>query len=232
MMPAVLKMHTEMKSLLGNSFSVGFPGWPRGPLGNAFYLAGCERTLMSMYEDPAFFYSLMRYGMEAMKKWISDRAAYLGESMPHGGAIFNDEVSSEKFSAEMYKEMVAPYDIEFREFHGGQAVFHSCGNTTPMMDVIASIGPWSCMHVSAWSDLDTALRCFPTTPLLVCLHPHREVLGCPLRTTEQRIREILVKCRDREFTLGMTELMPVNGPQKDLQRIRDVWSFCEDTWLR
>jgi hypothetical protein len=30
-----------------------------------------------------------------------------------------------------------------------------------------------------------------------------------------------------DFTLAITELMPVNGPAKDLQRVKDVWSLCE-----
>jgi hypothetical protein len=123
-------------------------------------------------------------------------------------------------------------DMEYVRFLGGQAGYHSCGNTTPLMDVIASMGQWSYMHVSAWSDLDKALRCFPTTHLIVCLHPYREALGCPLQAAKDRIREILAKCRGRSFTLAITELMPVNGPEKDLQRIRDLWSFCEDAWSK
>jgi hypothetical protein len=230
MMPAVLGVHAEMKRLLGEPFSVGFPGWCRGPLGNAFYLAGCERTLISLYQDPSFFHGVMRHGMDAMKKWLSDRAAYLGEPMPRGGTIFNDEVSSENFPAEVYGERIAPYDVEFTKFLGGEAGFHSCGNTTALMGAIASTQAWSYMHVSAWSDLDTALRCFPTTHLIICLHPYREVLGCPLGTAQARIREILTKCQGHSFTLCISELMPVNGPAKDLQRIKDVWALCEDLW--
>ena len=165
-----------------------------------------------------------------MKKWWSDRAAYVGEAMPAGGTIWNDEVSGENFPPEVYLEMIAPYDTEYVEFMGGQVGFHSCGNITSLMEVIASIGPWSEMHVSAWSDLDKALQCFPSTPLVVCLHPYREVLGCSLRTSEQRIGEVFRKCRSRQFTLAITELMPVKGPEKDLQRIKDVWSICEDLW--
>lgn len=33
-----------------------------------------------------------------------------------------------------------------------------------------------------------------------------------------------------QILFQITELMPVNGPEKDLQRIRDVWAFCEDVW--
>ena len=230
MMPAVLRIHAEMKRLLGDSFAVGFPGWPRGPLGNAFYLTGCERTLTSMVQDRPFFHAVMRYGMDAMAKWLTDRAAFLGEPPPTDGTIFNDEVSSENFSARTYEEMIAPYDAEFRRFHGGKAGFHSCGNTTALMPAIAAAGPWSTMHVSAWSDLDKALECFPATNLIVCLHPHREVLGCPFQTTQRRIREILAKCHGRSFVLAVTELLPVNGPAEDLQRIKDVWSFCQDVW--
>ncbi len=232
MMPALLKMHAEMKRLLGSSFSVAFPDWCRGPLGNAFYLAGPERTLMSLYQDPPFFHALMRYGMEAMKKWLTDRAAYLGVPMPNGGTLWNDEVSAENFPPEIYRRMITPYDQECREFMGGDVGFHSCGNTAPLMEAIASVGKWSYMHVSAWSDLDKALQCFPTTHLIVCLHPYREALGCPFPDAQKRIREVLAKCQGRSFCLAITELMPVNGPRKDLQRIRDLWSFCEDAWPR
>ncbi len=230
MMPTVLKVHAEMKRLVGGCFSVGFPVWCRGPLGNAFYLAGCERTLISLYDDPPFFHALMRHGLDVMLKWISDRAAFLGEPLPRGDTIFNDEVSGENFSADVYREIIAPYDMEFTRFLGGEAGFHSCGNTTALMAAIASVQTWQYMHVSAWSDLDAALRFFSRTHLVVCMHPYREVLGCPFSATQARIREILAKCQGHPFTLSISELMPVNGAVKDLQRIRDTWAYCEDVW--
>lgn len=228
MMPHVLRTHAEMRRLLPASFKVGFPDWSRGPLGNAFYLAGAERTLMSLYTDVEFFHRLMRYGMDAMKKWITDRAGFLGQPMPQGGVIWNDEISGENFSPQVYRELIAPYDAEYVEFLGGSVAFHSCGNTTALMESIAATAPWSSMHVSAWSDLDTALRVFPKTGLVVSLHPYREVLGCTLKETESRIREIVAKGRGRKFTLAVCELMPVNGPAEDLRRIKDVWSLCEN----
>jgi len=231
MMPVVLGKHAEMKRLLGPSFSVGFPGWGRGPLGNAFYLAGAEQALMSMYTDREFYHRLMRYGMDAMKSWLARRSAFLNEPVPQTGEwIWNDEVSAENFPPGIYSELVAPYDREYAEFFGGRVGFHSCGNTTPLMEAIAAAGAWSDFHVSAWSDLAAALRVFPGTPLHVSLHPYREVLGCPLRDTERRVREIVCMCAGRRFFLGINELMPVRGPAADLQRIKDVWSLCEDVF--
>ena len=229
MTPVMLEKHAEMKRLLAPSFSVGFPDWSRGPLGNAFYLAGAEQTLVSMYTDRAFYHRLMRYGLDAMKKWLTERAAYLNEPLPREGIwIWNDEVSAENFPPNVYAELVAPYDREYADFFGGRVGFHSCGNTTPLMEAIASAGPWSDFHVSAWSDLDTALRVFPDTPLHVSLHPYRDVLGCPLVETERRVKEIVRKCARRPFNLCINELMPVKGPAADLQRIKDVWALCED----
>lgn len=229
MMPHLLRLYAEMQALVvGTSLQVGFPDWCRGPLGQAFYLAGAEPVLMSMYDDRGFFLGLMRYGMDVMAHWCDARAAFLGEPLPAWGTLWNDEVSAENFPPELYLELVAPFDREmFARFSGG-IDFHSCGNTTPLMEAIASVAPWKQFHVSAWSDLDTALRVFPTTPLIVCLHPYSDVLGCDFSHTAQRIRDIIARCGDHPFTLAITELMPVNGPQQDLQRVLDVWALCRE----
>jgi len=229
MTPVVLRKHSDMKRLLGPSFHVGFPDWNRGPLGNAFYLAGAEQTLLSMYTDRPFFHRLMRFGLDAMKKWLADRAAYLNEPIAQSGCwLFNDEVSAENFPPRLYAQLIAPYDREYAQIFGGRVGFHSCGNTTPLMETIAAVGTWSHFHVSAWSDLATAIRSFPDIPIHVSLHPYKEVLGCPLRDTERRVKEVIRICNGRPFSLGISELMPVNGPIADLQRIRDVWALCED----
>jgi hypothetical protein len=228
MMPSLLRTYAEMKRLMPASYTIGFPEWSRGPLGNAFYLAGAERALMSLYSDVDFFHRLMRYGMAAMKKWITDRSGFLAEPMPKGGVIWNDEISSENFSPQVYRELIAPYDVEYTEFMGGPVAFHSCGNTTALMESIAATAPWSFMHVSAWSDLDRAIALFPKTRLVVSLHPYREVLGCTLAQTQSRIRQIVEKCRGRDFQIAICELMPVRGQAEDMQRLKDVWSLCGD----
>ena len=45
---------------------------------------------------------------------------------------------------------------------------------------------------------------------------------------ESRVREIASKCRGHEYRLGLTELMPINGPEKDLARLKDVLALCAD----
>ena len=227
-MPHLLRLHAEMKALVEGTLGVGFPIWLRGPLGQAFYLAGAEQTLMSMYTDPDFFLRLMRYGMDVMAHWNAERCAYLGETPQIWGTLFNDEVSAENFSPEFYLELVAPFDREFAAAFTGGIDFHSCGNTTPLMPAIASVAPWKQFHVSAWSDLDTALRTFPSTPLIISLHPYREVLGCDFADTSRRIRDIIARCGDHPFYLAIGELMPVHGPQRDLQRLQDVWALCKE----
>jgi hypothetical protein len=96
------------------------------------------------------------------------------------------------------------------------------------MKSIAQQGPWSYFHVSAWSDLDQALATFPDTKLLVCLHPYREVLGCGLDVTKRRVKEIVGRCRGRDYVVCLTELMSVNGPAEDLRRLKDACAVCED----
>lgn len=149
MMPHLLRLHAEMLSLVQGTLGVGFPVWLRGPLGQAFYLAGAEQTLMSMYTDRDFFLRLMRYGMDVMAHWNTARCAYLGETAQTRGTLFNDEVSAENFSPELYLELIAPFDREFAEVFTGGIDFHSCGNTTPLMPAIATVAPWCQFHVSA-----------------------------------------------------------------------------------
>ena len=234
MMPLIIARRQEMQSILGGGYAVGTPPWVRGPLGNAFYLAGAERTLMALYSDQTFFHRLMRYGLEAMAKWMRQRAEYLGVPLAASAAastLWNDEVSAENFSPAVYRAMIGPYDREFHDLLGGNIVFHSCGRTTPLMGEIANVAPWTCFHVSAWSDVDEALRVFPDTPLLVCLHPYHDMLGATPERTATRVHEIAHKCAGHEYTLCLTELLPVNGPHEDLRRIKDALAICADILL-
>lgn len=226
LMPAVLDCHRRMGELLGEAWQVGMPDWCRGPLGTMAYLRGQENTYIDLVQAPERARRVMEYCQRARFAWLRGRASVLGEATPGPAVLFNDDVSAENMSRKRYREQVWPFEKECYDFHHGRLGYHSCGDLTPFLEDIRELGPLDFFHVSAWTNLEAAVRCFhPQTHLLVTLHPFRDVLAATPEHVERRIREIRDACGGGPYTIMMTELMRCDTPEKDqaaLQRALEI----------
>lgn len=220
LMPAVLACHRGMRELLGEGWNVGFPDWCRGPLGTVAYLRGEENIYLDLMINPEYSRRMMDYGMRARREWLWARARLLGQTEPGPAVLFNDDVSAENLSPETYRQQVLPFERQLYEFHGGHIGYHSCGNLTPFMRDIKTLGPLDFFHVSAWTDLREAVKVFhPDTRLFVTLHPVRDVLGASPEHIRERLKTIKDCCAGGPFTILMTELMTYHSLKEDLEAI-------------
>ena len=73
------------------------------------------------------------------------------------GTFGCDEVSCDMFSPEAYQEFVWPYECRAASAYAS-IYYHSCGNLTPIFHKILEIPRIHRVHVSPWSDMETAVR--------------------------------------------------------------------------
>lgn len=229
LMPNVLDCYASMRKLLPPEWSIGFPGWPRGPLGTIAYWRGEENIYTDLMTNPDLARRMMEYGIRARFAWLGQRARLLGQVSPGPDVLFNDDVSGENFSPETYRTQVLPYERQCYEFHGGHLGYHSCGNLTPFLRDIRTLGPLDFLHVSAWTELEKVVEVFhPDTHLYVALHPLRDVLGASAATTRDRLTTIKKVCSGGPFSVLMTELMSYRSPAQDLAAIKRAVEIAGD----
>ena len=139
--------------------------------------------------------------------------------------LYNDEVDVPTLAPDMYREFVLPYELELAEFHAGVVYWHSCGNTTAMMQDIARLPRIELMHISPWADLDRAVSIFPrTTALDVDLHTIKDVYEASEEQMRERIRGIRRKCAGRRFSIRADGFQVMGDIRDNLKKI--------ETWVR
>jgi len=167
---------TFNKLTQGYDVKVMFPLAMRGPFSIAIMLRGFNNLLMDIYDDPAFFHDLMLTITEYLKEYAIRRAKFLGEPIAQG-MLFNDEISSEIISKNVYEEMILPYEIEMSRHTGGTRYWHSCGATHGFYELISTIPGLKLMHVGPWSDYAKAARIFGEKDISIeiCLNSNRDM---------------------------------------------------------
>ena len=118
----------------------------------------------------------MRFITDARKQWWRDRSKYLGIPLEPAN-LYNDEVNCPTLSPAMFEEFVLPYEQELSEFHGGIGYWHSCGDTTKLVELIDRIPNLGMFHVGP-VDRPAPDRWRPSatgTPLEICLNPVADV---------------------------------------------------------
>ena len=53
----------------------------------AFHIRGMENLLEDMIDDPEFTHRLMRFITDSRKKWVAERAKFLGKPVERGISI-------------------------------------------------------------------------------------------------------------------------------------------------
>lgn len=138
-----------------------FPEWWISPFAYMIPIRGHEQILVDYLLDNSFFHEMMRFSVEARKSWVSERARYTGIEIQKA-IIRDDEVSPPMVSAKMYEEHILPYERDLASFHGGISYWHGCGDNTDIFRFVRDLNP-DLVHVSPWSDLETAAEVFKGT---------------------------------------------------------------------
>ena len=195
LMPAAHRLYEGIAELLDDDFRVIFPKWNRSPFAVALHTRGIDNILVDMLSEPEFAQELIDFMVEARLHWERERAAFLGQDLTKCD-IANDEVNCPLLSPRLYKECVLPGEKRISQCHGGIAYWHSCGNITELVSLIAQIPNLDMVSVSGWTDLRTAVMEFGRRGIAmeICLHPVRDLQVGTAEHLQQKLLEIKNIC--------------------------------------
>ncbi len=220
LMPLVHRMYSEISELVEGNYTVVFPEWARGPFGVAMHIRGLENLLSDMLLKPDFVHRLMRFVTNARKEWIKERAAFLERKVDKGN-LYNDEVNCPTISPQQYEEFVLPYEVELSEFHGGITYWHSCGDTTKLLDSIRKISSIEMFHIGPWTDIRQAKRVFgKDTALEKCLMPTEDIQRASEKEMEEKLDNIRAVLDGTSYTVRADGLQVINSLDTDVTRLK------------
>jgi hypothetical protein len=228
----------------GREFAVLFMDWLRNPFGVASWLYGEEKLLAAMTSDPEGAHRLLRYVTECRTRWSRERAEYLGADLEKA-PLYSDSVRGDWTSPQQYLEFVQPYEMAIAEVHGGINYWHSCGDTTPLLDQLGSL-PLELFHVGPWTNVQKAAEVFGPkgVALEICIQKHGQYGPGPwpasddlFRATPGQIARKIRRMVSQAVGGGATALSIVAGPlhrtrgaERDVKTIKN-WLHTARTVL-
>jgi hypothetical protein len=171
-MPLVHRFYAEMSDALDDDFLVKFPDWIMGPFGVACELRGFDQFLVDLLLDLEIAQALLRFIVVARKLWQRECDRFLGIKRTRG-LLGNDDVNCPTLSPTLYRDVILPLEVEFSDYYGGIFYWHSCGNTTKLLDDIAHIPTLDLFHCGPWTNVAEAARVMGGrgVPLEICVDP-------------------------------------------------------------
>ena len=224
LMPRAHEFFERISRLVHDSdFTVTFPEWARGPFGLAGAIRGWENLLKDMITAPDFVHRLMKFFNGSRIRWARERARFLGSKIEKAN-LYNDEVNVPLLSPLRYEKFVLPYEKEICDFFGGLLYWHSCGNISPLLELIREIPTIDMLHVGPWTDLPSVINVFRGTPLEICLNPLSDVMLATELEMRSRIEYIMNTCKGNPFTIRADGIHPAKSVKHDVAQIK--------RWLR
>jgi hypothetical protein len=190
-MPLVHRMYVECQKLIPDTYELVFPDFIQAPLQIGFHLLGMENFLVAFIQDPKGATSLLNRLINIRVEFRKQRAKFL--DIDFGPGIYdNDAVGEPIISPKIYRDFVWPIESKMAALEGGIEYWHSCGNTTRMMEWIRKLPNCKSWHVSPWSDRKKAAETYDCTEVLqLCMHPVRDVMNTSDSYIEENIKDII-----------------------------------------
>jgi len=194
-MPDAFRMYDEAQALMrevgASHWHVGFPAPIRGILGLAQTMRGPhENIIWDMLERESFVDRLMGWVTEFRFYYARERAKFLGEEigLAHIG---NDEVMVPYVSPKLYERFILPWEIKLSEFHGGLSCWHSCGTTTPLLELIRRIPNVHQFYTGPWTDVGRVVEVFgEDTPLMIAVNTVDDVMAATPEAMAAKVRSL------------------------------------------
>lgn len=228
-MPRVHRMYAEARDLVqelgGDEWRVDFPGgYNRGVLGLAQTMRGPhENIILDTIDRPAFAHRIFRHVTDFHCQFQRDRSKFLGQPIGPVG-IGNDEVTVPLVSPSLYREFLLPYEVELAEFHGGLSVWHSCGTTTPLLPLIATIPNVKEFYTGPWTDVDAVMRTFgDTMPIKIAVNTVDDILAATPEQMAHKVRSLAVKCHGAALHIRGGAMNTISDLEADVARMR-LWT--------
>lgn len=216
LMPLAHRMYNEINELVGDEYNVAFPEWSRGPFGVGCSLRGMQSLLTDILLKPEFVHKLMRLITDARKEWVKERAKFLNQKVGKAD-LDDDEVNCPSLSPHQYEEFILPYEQELCKFHGGIGYWHSCGDTTELLNSIRKIPRIDMFHIGPWTDIKKSKEVFgKDTALEKCLMPTADVQLASETKMEDKLSEIRGILDGTSYTVRADGLQVIDSVEKDL----------------
>ncbi|MCD6302891.1 MAG: hypothetical protein J7M15_05130, partial [Anaerolineae bacterium] len=119
-----------------------------------------------------------------------NRSHSLGEEigLAHIG---NDEVMVPYVSPKLYERFILPWEIKLSEFHGGLSCWHSCGTTTPLLELIRRIPNVHQFYTGPWTDVGRVVEVFgEDTPLMIAVNTVDDVMAATPEAMAAKVRSL------------------------------------------
>lgn len=191
--------------------------------------------MTALTSDPEGAHRLVKYITECRLKWTRQRAEYLGEEEYETAALYSDSVRRDAISPQQYLEFVQPHEMAIAELHGGINYWHSCGDTTTLLEELSAL-PLELFHVGPWTDVRKAAEVFGPrgVGLEICLQKYKhygpgpwpaidDVFRATPEDMERKIRETVRRAVEGGATAFSIEAGPLHrtrGAEQDVKTIK------------
>gem|GEM_PF-343575 len=221
LMPVAHRLYTGMQELLDDDFQVAFPEWGRSPFAVAMHLRGMANISMDFIERPDFVTRLIDHVTQARIEWTKKRFQFLGIPVQKGN-LYNDEVNNFLLSPKTYREFVLPSEQELSRFHGGIAYWHSCGDTTALLESINKIPNLVMFHRGPWTDLERVVEVFGGSQRIeICVDPSNDIQFATPTEMEKQVSAFSQILQGRADAVLRIEGSLVDSPQKAVEKIQE-----------
>lgn len=196
-MPLVHRFYAEMTEVLDDDFLVKFPDWIMGPFGVACELRGFDQFLVDLLLDQEFARELLGFIVEARLVWQAECDRFLGIERTRG-LMGDDDVNCPTLSPALYRDVILPLEMELSEHYGGIFYWHSCGNTSRLLENIARIPALDLFHCGPWTEVAEACRVMGKrgVALEICLDPVGKVQLASPADQKRYLEEVVAHIPD------------------------------------
>ena len=229
-MPQVLAFYEGLQGLLdGTGLRAIPPGWIRGPLGVAEELRGIGSLVMEFITDPELAQAILKYVVDFRKTWCKARSQFLGCDPTSHGLMYNDEVQIPMISPQIYRDMILPFELELDEFYNGLHYWHSCGDATPFMPLVAEIPRIQMIQCGAFSDPEEVIKHFSQrTAIEIAVRPQQDFAEATEAQMLSRLQYLVSLVYEYEVRAAFIRLTAYESSDLTPQEtVRKVQSWVE-----
>jgi uroporphyrinogen-III decarboxylase len=121
--------------------------------------------------------------------------------------------STGTISPAMYAEFIHPYNERIVGLFGPRRIYyHGCEDLTPKIDIIATLPGLRRFHVSAWTDLATAVAKFERRVVLEAhVNPGKTVMVDGPAEMREDLRRIVAVAADSVADINLADIQTVRG---------------------